>query len=69
MASLKDFLRGKKDLPAAVEVPKLQLPPPEIDFSELWREPEDNTDGMTKLLTIVNTVVLILVLILGLFHL
>jgi len=68
MASLIDFIQGKKDLPVKPSV-QLQVPPPEIDFSELWREPEDNTDGMLKILTIVNTIVLFLVLILGFFHL
>lgn len=66
--SLRDFLQGKQQLPESSAEQKIQ-PPPDIDFSELWREPEDNAGGLTKVLTLVNTVVLIIIFILGFFHL
>lgn len=64
MAALnwRDLIRGKKELPQADVI----KPPPEIDFSELWKEPEDG-GSLIQILTIANTALLVIVLIAGFF--
>jgi len=71
--SFLDQLRAARGLPPKAAREKPLAPPPEqqvfmpegIDFSQLWVDPQQESGGIGTIMSIVNTVLLVIVLIMS----